>query len=226
VGGGCGGRAIDQREGCVYAGRDYAVGASFPSNDGCNTCSCTSGGSVECTKAACGCESGGQFYAVGQTFSPDNGCNTCTCALNGVITSCTHRTCLEGGPPPNCTYNGSVYPEYASFPAIDGCNTCTCAGAAGVVCTDVACFDAGPPACSYNGYVYWIGDHFPAADGCGSCTCTDAGVACPAAPCGSVEAGTPTFDAGNDVTTSDGGTGVCPACDGDAGDCDAAACGD
>lgn len=37
---------------CDYDGATYSVGASFPSTDGCNTCSCGPSG-VACTKKAC-----------------------------------------------------------------------------------------------------------------------------------------------------------------------------
>src|SRR5665811_2064237 len=38
---------------CDYLGKSYPVGASFTSSDGCNTCSCQSGGYVACTLRAC-----------------------------------------------------------------------------------------------------------------------------------------------------------------------------
>ncbi|MDB4938265.1 MAG: hypothetical protein JWP87_5237 [Labilithrix sp.] len=38
---------------CSYDGDTYSPGASFPSTDGCNTCSCGTTGSVACTKKAC-----------------------------------------------------------------------------------------------------------------------------------------------------------------------------
>lgn len=41
-------------EACVYEGVSYGVGASFPSIDGCNTCTCTDQG-VSCTEIACEC---------------------------------------------------------------------------------------------------------------------------------------------------------------------------
>jgi len=40
-------------EGCLYAGERHDVGDRFPSDDGCNTCSCTEGGQVACTLRAC-----------------------------------------------------------------------------------------------------------------------------------------------------------------------------
>ena len=38
---------------CTYDGKDYSVGDSFPSSDGCNQCSCGAGGDVACTERAC-----------------------------------------------------------------------------------------------------------------------------------------------------------------------------
>lgn len=40
---------------CSYAGRTYADGKSFASEDGCNTCSCANG-LVACTERACVCD--------------------------------------------------------------------------------------------------------------------------------------------------------------------------
>lgn len=37
---------------CEYNGTSYEAGSSFPSSDGCNTCSCSEGG-VACTLRAC-----------------------------------------------------------------------------------------------------------------------------------------------------------------------------
>ncbi len=38
---------------CSYDSEAYAPGDSFPSTDGCNTCSCSSAGNVSCTRKAC-----------------------------------------------------------------------------------------------------------------------------------------------------------------------------
>jgi hypothetical protein len=40
---------------CSYGGKTYEGGASFPSADGCNTCSCAPSGAVACTERACAC---------------------------------------------------------------------------------------------------------------------------------------------------------------------------
>jgi hypothetical protein len=41
------------KDGCSYAGETYPPGTSFPSEDGCNTCSCMANGTVACTARAC-----------------------------------------------------------------------------------------------------------------------------------------------------------------------------
>jgi hypothetical protein len=40
-------------QGCEYGGVTYAVGDSFPAEDGCNTCTCTEDGVWACTMMAC-----------------------------------------------------------------------------------------------------------------------------------------------------------------------------
>ena len=44
---------------CLYEGVEHALGSSFPSRDGCNTCECGAaigGASVTCTEKACACD--------------------------------------------------------------------------------------------------------------------------------------------------------------------------
>jgi hypothetical protein len=41
---------------CTYEGKTYSAGESFPSSDGCNSCSCTADGLVACTLRACACD--------------------------------------------------------------------------------------------------------------------------------------------------------------------------
>jgi Kazal-type serine protease inhibitor domain/Pacifastin inhibitor (LCMII) len=50
--------------GCEYEGRRYEVNQSFPSPDGCNTCSCGANGSIACTLKACACD----YSAPGRTW--------------------------------------------------------------------------------------------------------------------------------------------------------------
>lgn len=48
--------ASTQTTTCAYDGTTYTPGQSFPSTDGCNTCTCGSNGTVGCTKRACTCD--------------------------------------------------------------------------------------------------------------------------------------------------------------------------
>jgi hypothetical protein len=41
---------------CMYNGKLYKTGESFPDADGCNTCSCSADGLVACTLKACACD--------------------------------------------------------------------------------------------------------------------------------------------------------------------------
>lgn len=47
---------------CSYGGKTFDEGASFPSTDRCNTCSCGPNGSVACTKRACVCNPESEPY--------------------------------------------------------------------------------------------------------------------------------------------------------------------
>ena len=42
-----------EKTACSYGGKTYQSGASFPSTDGCNTCSCDVSGAVACTLMGC-----------------------------------------------------------------------------------------------------------------------------------------------------------------------------
>jgi hypothetical protein len=54
--GGCWAPAPDGATGCTYRGRNYALGAVLNAGDGCNTCTCGTGGVVACTEKACTCD--------------------------------------------------------------------------------------------------------------------------------------------------------------------------
>jgi len=67
--------------GCVVDGVRHAVGESFPSSDGCNTCSCSSNGQVACTLRACVAICGG---LAGLTCPSDLYCSFSEEALCGA----------------------------------------------------------------------------------------------------------------------------------------------
>lgn len=90
---GCGGDAGKQ---CVVDGTTYKPGQSFPSPDGCNSCTCDGAtGSASCTLLACApvqCLYEGKSYNPGESFPSVDGCNTCTCGSTGVV-GCTKIAC-------------------------------------------------------------------------------------------------------------------------------------
>ncbi len=89
-------------ESCEYDGETYLVGETFPDTDGCNTCTCETGGEVACTLMECldSCDYGGVTYTVGETFDAGDGCNTCTCEASDQV-SCTEIGCETA-----CTSDG------------------------------------------------------------------------------------------------------------------------
>ena len=162
---------------CNVDGVPHQAGESFPVDDGCNTCTCTEGGLVACTKIACipVCEYNGTTYQSGDTFPAVDGCNKCQCLDDGTV-ACTEMAC-----PPVCEYDGVRHEPGDSFPADDGCNECVCLDNGTVVCTLRPC---PPPVCEYGGGLYQSGVAFPADDGCNMCECQpDGTVICTMMPC-------------------------------------------
>lgn len=156
---------------CVLGGTEYAVGAPVPADD-CNSCTCTSDGTIACTAMGCpqACTYGGQTYERGQSFPADDGCNTCFCDADGAV-ACTEMACVTP-----CDYAGKSWLPGDTFPADDGCNTCTCLDSGQVACTKIACPVTG---CTVGGVEYAVGTSFLDTDGCNTCTClADGGVAC------------------------------------------------
>ncbi|MCA9594618.1 MAG: hypothetical protein KC776_14940 [Myxococcales bacterium] len=160
---------------CSYGGKSYSAGDSFPSSDGCNTCSCAQDGQVACTLLACvdGCSYDGKSHQPGESFPATDGCNQCTCNANGSV-SCTEKACAT-----TCEYQGKTYVAGQSFPAGDGCNECFCQDNGKVSCTLAICAQT----CSYAGKEYKDGESFPSLDGCNTCTCTSGGVGCTKKAC-------------------------------------------
>ena len=61
---------------CSYADVARAPGSSFPSEDGCNTCTCRPDGQVACTLIACGADAGGAAGAAGGVAACGGGAPT------------------------------------------------------------------------------------------------------------------------------------------------------
>ncbi|APR81049.1 Hypothetical protein A7982_06396 [Minicystis rosea] len=181
-------------DGCEVDGASHPVGTSFPAEDGCNTCTCTEGGEVLCTRTACveGCNDAVGSHEVGATWKVD--CNSCSCTAPGEIV-CSHQACGV-----SCEWMGKTYPQGAEFPAGDGCNTCTCDAGGQVGCTLIAC-----ATCDYDGQTYKPGESFPATDGCNTCTCDASGnVGCTEIACPTCEYAGQTYKPGESFPATDG----------------------
>jgi hypothetical protein len=166
---------------CIYDGHRHRLGESFPSSDGCNTCTCTSRG-VICTERACaidagsanGCVYDGKTYKDGDSFPSSDGCNACACNAGSVI--CTARACQL-----DCSAKGACGPA---------------PGMPNWLCADGS---TGGPVCEpVNGTCGWQihqceckdasgASHKPGetwSDGCNTCACDQQGyAACTARAC-------------------------------------------
>jgi hypothetical protein len=171
---------IGDQKVCEYDGKVYAPGDQFPSEDHCNTCSCTAEGSVACTDKACApsgtgtCDYNGTVYALGDGFQDIDGCNSCNCTEQGAV--CTNRACApgdgdgDGGDPGNgCEHEGKYYAAGTSFTI--GCAGCGCDASGKVVCDDIACVGG----CRFGDQTFSEGTTVLCPDGCNTCMCGPSG---------------------------------------------------
>lgn len=112
---------------CVYDGKSYASGASFPSTDGCNTCSCGVQGEVACTLRAC--------------VTPDGGGADGGGADGGDVVQCS------GAAPSFPSFNKSCAVAADCIVAVHQINCCGSQRALGVNLAEKARFDADEKVC-------------------------------------------------------------------------------
>lgn len=191
---GCGGSSESSKPGgadgskaCEYAGESYAPGASFPSTDGCNRCSCGDDGQVACTDETCvDCQAisaeYGALMAQAKACTPGQP-NQCTTRVNeGLTCGCdtfvnpTHydeatvRSVVDRFGAGSCNpQNGNCGP---CSPAVNA--TCSAAG----VCVT----DSDPTegiACRVGGMTYQHGSvDIPDPFSCNTCECRDGRLSC------------------------------------------------
>ena len=106
---------------CLSNGVNYATGSSFPSPDGCNTCSCTASGVVICTKIACPAPGSGGASSVGG-------------AGQGGGTSCPPIPLVM----PKCDTGTAIlkYDPSTGCPTGYGCPTCPAVNLPNITCTN------------------------------------------------------------------------------------------
>ena len=214
--GGCGDDvSLGGDEGCEVDGVLREPGESFPSADGCNTCTCQEDGGIACTEMACdpgdGCiDEAGEMHAVGEGFPSPDGCNSCYCEADGTI-ACTAMAC---DPDDGCDYGGQHYAVGEGFPSTDGCNNCFCDQDGLVGCTEMACACDPELICTQ---VLTCVDGLLYPSGCGPSNCDEA-----IGPCES--SCDPTLECGQALSCVDGSlypTTCGPAnCDDPLGPCD------
>lgn len=141
---------------CAHEGEWKRVGESFPSSDGCNTCTCTERG-VVCTKRAC----------VPEEPKPcvRSGCSGQLCGEEKLVSTCEFK------------------PEYACYQKAT-CERQKNGQCGFTPTTELVQCLGTHGTCMFDGGTVRVGDTFPSADGCNSCVCTNDGVACTARACG------------------------------------------
>jgi hypothetical protein len=164
---------------CVYANKTYPLGASFPSIDGCNSCTCTAGGMVACTEKACS-DSG--VVTDGGTDAPipcyDANGKVVACADGGPVGVCmpgADQACNDD--PAVNTILGKCRSDY----------TCDC-GSHPINPTTGRCLAATTmTGCAYGSAIYPVGSKFmctidASCSNDGLCYCATPGTVVPLCP--------------------------------------------
>lgn len=165
---------------CTVGDKTYQDGESFPSDDGCNTCTCVDG-AAGCTKI--GCEAGicdlpfeqGSCDAAFPRFWHNAASGACEEVIYGgcdgnennfeTLEDC-RSACVT-----SCTQGDKTYEDGASFPAGDGCNSCTCDEGT-IACTLIGCDPSPETSCQVDQTVYSHGaTNVPDPTSCNTCTC-------------------------------------------------------
>jgi hypothetical protein len=204
---------------CRLGDRTWIAGDEIQAGDGCNRCTCETGG-FTCTTALClprqqACTYGGKSYAPGEHFRID-GCNTCTCNP-GAHLACTDTVCAttgclvgdrllspgESAEFENCTWTcgedgratPACHPPGCTYGGVWHAVAESFPGDAGATCTctapEVVSCVPPSPACTYDGQTHHPGDVFAMTDGCNRCRCTDTGtLVCTDTSCEATTTGT------------------------------------
>ncbi len=170
---------------CLYEGITYQVGDSFPAVDGCNTCSCESGGLIACTELGCvaTCEdvaaASADFVEQAKVCDPA-ATNPCTELVSGQL-DCGCPTYVNPENAAAIAELAATHDQYAEL--MCGPSPCDCASPSSAYCSAngqcVDSYDGGAPACRVNGQDYPSGSSgFPGLFGCNTCVCNNGSLIC------------------------------------------------
>jgi hypothetical protein len=181
----CGGSSQPEDTACSYDGKTYDDGDSFPSTDGCNTCSCEAG-SVLCTEKGCpSCEDISTLYGAlmdqAKTCDPEQPSSCNQRVVEGLACSCGTFVNPENW---DETAAQSLQDAYAAGDCGQGIVCGPCQLPVTATCSaEGRCVDVSEPtegtACKVGGVVYPNGaTEIPDPTSCNTCTCEDGGLVC------------------------------------------------
>jgi hypothetical protein len=169
---------------CLYEGKSYPAGSTFPASDGCNACSCQMSGAVYCTARACDndCSASGAEYAgvlqKAKACDPSQGGQCTAIALDNLPCGC------------NTPVNATNQEALARLDSLRMQADATCAAVCppcepprpGTCTAAGSCEEAALRArasCKVGGVVYPSGTSgIPDPTSCNKCSCEDGQLSC------------------------------------------------
>ena len=169
---------------CVYQGKSYPAGSSFPASDGCNACTCQSSGMVACTARACvnDCSAIGAAYASvvekAKVCDPSRTGQCTAVALTNLPCGCTTPVNAENQ---EALAQLAALEMQADAACSAVCSPCVPPGPG--TCTPNGSCEEAPlrasASCKVGGVVYPSGTSgIPDPTSCNKCSCEDGQLSC------------------------------------------------
>lgn len=182
----CGGRQATSAgaASCDYDGKTYPDGASFPSADGCNSCSCEAG-SVACTTRACAPSCSDISTRYGAAVDAAKTCdpaaaNPCSKSfVEGLACGCS--TFVNAQRQQELDEATALQADYAAFSCQQGvvCGPCRAPLAAHCSSQGRCQDDYDEPSCKVGGVVYPSGaSNIEDPFSCNQCSCSAGSLLC------------------------------------------------